>query len=223
MNPTGTARPDGGIGGIGGAVAAIAARGERTLVLHGAGPSGRTAARMLPKLPEVCFVEVGAGTAAGADVNEALRQAVEHGLGQLVLLATADGLAPLEPADDLGGITADMGGSAELTAEVAAAGSARRAYELWEGAGLLGPCGRELCRRVADGLERAAVALAGAGGPAGADGRAGADGPAGAAGLAGVDGPARAAGPADSPIAAQVVLLDSGGERMVGMYGRLSR
>ncbi|MFC5746965.1 hypothetical protein [Actinomadura rugatobispora] len=194
MNPTGTARSDGGTGGGsggGGAVAAIAAQGERTLVLHGAGPAGRTAARMLPKLPEVCFVEVGAGTAARGDVDEALRQAVEHGLRQLILLATADALAALEPVDGLAGITADMGGSAELADAVAAAGSARRAYELWEEARLLGPCGRELCRRVADDLERAAAAVR--------------------------------EGSEASPIAVQVVLMDFGGERMVGMYGRLSR
>ncbi|WP_395104060.1 hypothetical protein [Actinomadura sp. SCN-SB] len=164
-------------------VAAISAEGERTLVLHGPEPSGRTAARMLPALPGVCFAE-------SADPARALRQAVEHGLGRLILFATADDLvAALGLGADglLGEITIDMGGTPELAAEVAAAGSARRACALWRDAGLLGPCGRELCRRVAAELESAA------------------------------------AGAGDDPIAAQVVLLDDAGERMIGMYGRLRR
>ena len=66
----------------------------------------------------------------------------------------------------------------------------RRAYELWEAAGRLGPCGRELCRRTAGELERLA---------------------------------AEAAGSAESPVAAQVVLVDAKGERMVGMFGRMAR
>ncbi|MBG6091605.1 hypothetical protein [Actinomadura viridis] len=198
------------------AVAAIAAEGQGTLVLHGPGPAGRAAAGMLPRLPEACFLETagaagpspaagaapdgapGPSPAAGADVAEALRQAVAHGLGQLILLGTADDLAPYAGtgADGDGGgaplaeITTDMGGPPALAAEVAAAGSVRRACELWDDAGLLGPCGRELCRRVAGDLERAA---------------------------------AEAAGTGRSPVAVQVVLLDSGGDRMVGMYGRLQR
>jgi cobalt-precorrin-5B (C1)-methyltransferase len=66
---------------------------------------------------------------------------------------------------------------------VRSANTARHAFELWEAAGVLGPCGRELCRRTADVLERFT------------DGR----------------------------IAAQVVLVDFTGKRMIGMYGRLSR
>ncbi|GAA2438732.1 hypothetical protein GCM10010191_62450 [Actinomadura vinacea] len=168
------------------AVATIAASGEKTLVLLGEGLAGHVAARMLPRLPEVCFVQA---DAAGG-VREAALEAAGHALDRLVLLATVEDLAALDPADGLGGITADMGGTPALAADVAAAGSARRAYELWEGAGLLGQCGRELCRRVADGLELAAAASTGAD---------------------------------RSPIAAQVVLMDPGGERMVGMYGRLGR
>ncbi|MFF5260439.1 hypothetical protein ACFY4C_15955 [Actinomadura viridis] len=200
------------------AVAAIAAQGQGTLVLHGPGPAGRAAAKMLPRLPETCFLETagaagawaapdgapGPHPAAGADVAEALREAVAHGLGQLILLGTADDLAPYAgPGADGAGagggaggggplaeITTDMGGPPALAAEVGAAGSVRRVCELWEDAGLLGRCGRELCRRVAGGLERAA---------------------------------AEAAGTGRSPVAVQVVLLDSGGDRMVGMYGRLQR
>jgi cobalt-precorrin-5B (C1)-methyltransferase len=54
----------------------------------------------------------------------------------------------------LADITRSVGGDAELAAEVAAANTARHAYELWDAAGLLAPAGVELCRRVADVMER---------------------------------------------------------------------
>jgi cobalt-precorrin-5B (C1)-methyltransferase len=54
----------------------------------------------------------------------------------------------------LAALTAEVGGDADLVARVRAANTARHAYELWESAGTLGPCGRELCRRVAAVLER---------------------------------------------------------------------
>ncbi|TDC56132.1 hypothetical protein E1281_08885 [Actinomadura sp. KC345] len=162
---------------------------DRTLVMYGDGVRD-AARRMLPKLPEACFAPAGAGR---------LREAVERGLAQVVLVAgmdeqvdfldgaaegTADGARTLES------ITLDMDGGAALAAEVAAASTPRVAYELWEAAGRLGPCGRELCRRTAGELERLA---------------------------------AEAAGSATSPVAAQVVLVDAAGERMVGMYGRMAR
>jgi hypothetical protein len=82
---------------------------------------------------------------------------------------------------------------------------------MWEDAGLLGQCGRELCRRVAGELERAAAqAAAGTAAMGQAPAGTGAEGEA-AAGT-------EAAG---SPVAAQVVLVDASGERMIGMYGRL--
>ncbi|MUN38773.1 hypothetical protein [Actinomadura litoris] len=157
-----------------------ASRGETTLVLYGEG-AGEAARRMLPALPDACFTPV--------DLDE-LTAAVEHGLAQVVLVAGLDEQAALAPAgsDVLGSITRDMDGGPALSAEVA--GAPRRAYELWEAAGKLGPCGRELCRRTAGELERRA---------------------------------ARAAGSAESPIAAQVVLVDSTGQRMVGMFGRMAR
>ncbi len=153
-------------------VAEIVAAGERTLVLHGDGPAGPAASRMLPKLPDVCFTGMD-------DVEEAARQAAAQGLGKVVVIATADGFPGGFPLEE---ITTDMGGTPGLAAEVAASDSAARACELWRDAGMLGQCGRELCRRVADRLESAA------------------------------DG-----------VAAQVVLLDEAGERMIGMYGRLRR
>ncbi|HEU5030651.1 MAG TPA: hypothetical protein VFV01_37455 [Spirillospora sp.] len=154
---------------------------RRTLVMHGA-DAAETARRMLPKLPDDCFVPVGL---------DALRSAVGEGLAQVVLVSGVDEQAAIAggvPA--LSAITADMDGGPALAAEVEAAGTPQSAYELWEAAGRLGPCGRELCRRTAGELERLA---------------------------------AEAAGSAKSPVAAQVVLVDAKGERMVGMFGRMAR
>ncbi|MGH3929049.1 MAG: hypothetical protein ACRDTF_03630, partial [Pseudonocardiaceae bacterium] len=39
-------------------------------------------------------------------------------------------------------------------AEIRGAVTARRAYEVWEAAGLLRPCGDDVCARVADTLRR---------------------------------------------------------------------
>lgn len=172
------------------AVSVMAAQGETTLVLCTGGRTEKGAMKLLPKLPEVCFVEVGDFTGA------ALRRAVEHGLKQVVFVGMAGKLTKLAAGvlmthytrsridtGLLAEITQAMGGSAELAAEVAQANTARHAYELWEKAGVLGPCGRELCRRVAGVLERFT------------DGR----------------------------LAAQVVMVDFTGQKMVGMYGRLAR
>jgi cobalt-precorrin-5B (C1)-methyltransferase len=176
------------------AVSVMAAQGLDTLVLCTGGRTEKGAMKLLPKLPDVCFVEVGDFTGA------ALRKAVEHGLKQVVFVGMAGKLTKLASGvlmthytrsqvstELLGGLTRDMGGSAELAAEVGRANTARHAYELWESAGLLGPCGRELCRRVAGVLERFAAEQGG------------------------------------SPIAAQVVLVDFTGQKMIGMYGRLAR
>ncbi|MCW2938285.1 MAG: cobalamin biosynthesis protein CbiD [Actinomycetia bacterium] len=176
------------------AVSVMAAQGLDTLVLCTGGRTEKGAMKLLPKLPDVCFVEVGDFTGA------ALRKAVEHGLRQVVFVGMAGKLTKLASGvlmthytrsqvstELLGGLTRDMGGSVELAAEVGRANTARHAYELWESAGLLGPCGRELCRRVAGVLERFAAEQGG------------------------------------SPIAAQVVLVDFTGQKMIGMYGRLAR
>ncbi|GGV30607.1 hypothetical protein GCM10010182_62470 [Actinomadura cremea] len=147
---------------------------DETLVMYGSG-AGNAARRMLPKLPDGCFAPV--------DLD-ALREAAGRGLRQVVLVAgMADQAAIVGPV--LGEITADMDGGDALAAEVAAADAAAdpgRAYELWDAAGRLGPCGRELCRRTAGELERRAES-----------------------------------------VAAQVVLVDAAGERMVGMFGRMAR
>ena len=103
-----------------------------------------TARRMLPELPEACFVPAGA---------ERLRAAARDGVAQVVLVAGMDEqVAVLDDAAALESITVDMGGGAVLAAEVAAAPTPRHAYGLWETAGKLGQCGRELCRRTAGEL-----------------------------------------------------------------------
>jgi cobalt-precorrin-5B (C1)-methyltransferase len=171
------------------AVAVMAAQDETTLVLCTGGRTEQGAIALLPKLPEVCFVEVGDFTGA------ALRQAVAHGLTQVVFVGMVGKLTKLASGvlmthytrsavstELLAEITADMGADPALVAQVRAANTARHAYELWESAGVVGTCGRELCRRVAGVLERFT------------DGR----------------------------IAAQVVLVDFTGKQMIGMYGRLA-
>jgi cobalt-precorrin-5B (C1)-methyltransferase len=181
------------------AVSVMAAQGRRTLVLCTGGRTEQGAMALLPKLPDVCFVEVGDFTGA------ALRKAVEHGLTEVVFVGMAGKLTKLasgvlmthytrSKVDTalLGQITADVGGPADLAARVAEANTARHAYELWESAGLLGRAGRELCRRVAGVLERFAADQA-------------------------------AQVPGASGVAAQVVLVDFTGRRMIAMYGRLAR
>jgi cobalt-precorrin-5B (C1)-methyltransferase len=178
------------------AVAVMAAQGEKTLVLCTGGRTEKGAMRLLPQLPDTCFVEVGDFTGA------ALRRAVEHGITQVVFVGMAGKLTKLASGvlmthytrsrvdtDLLAEITTAIGGSPELAGQVAGANTARHAYELWEADGLLGRAGRELCRRVAGVLERFAAEAA-----------------------------------PDSPgIAAQVVLVDFTGQKMIAMYGRLGR
>jgi cobalt-precorrin-5B (C1)-methyltransferase len=178
------------------AVAVMAAQGEKTLVLCTGGRTEKGAMRLLPQLPDTCFVEVGDFTGA------ALRRAVEHGITQVVFVGMAGKLTKLASGvlmthytrsrvdtDLLAEITTTMGGSPELAERVAGANTARHAYELWEADGLLGRAGRELCRRVAGVLERFAAEAV----------------------------------PESPGIAAQVVLVDFTGQKMIAMYGRLGR
>jgi cobalt-precorrin-5B (C1)-methyltransferase len=142
------------------AVSVMAAQGEPTLVLATGGRTETAAMRMLPDLPEVCFVEVG-------DFNgAALRQAVDDGLTDVVFVGMAGKLTKLasgvlmthytksrvDPAV-LVEVTRELGDDA-LAEHVAAANTARHAYELWEAAGVLRPAGDRLCARVADVLHR---------------------------------------------------------------------
>jgi cobalt-precorrin-5B (C1)-methyltransferase len=143
------------------AVAVLAAQGERSLVLCTGGRTEKGAMALLPGLPEVCFVEVGDFTGA------ALRRAMEHGVARVVFVGMAGKLTKLAAGvlmthytrskvstGLLGDITRAAGGDDELAARVTEANTARHAVELWTDAGLLGPAGAELCRRVAGVLAR---------------------------------------------------------------------
>ncbi len=143
------------------AVAVAAAQDQRTIVLATGGRTEKAAVRLLPVLPQVCFVEVGDFTGA------ALRRAVEVGMTDVVFVGMAGKLTKLAAgilmthytrskvsADLLAGITADAAGDPGLVAAVAAANSARHAHELWDAAGLLRAAGDLLCARVADVLTR---------------------------------------------------------------------
>ena len=143
------------------AVSVMAAQGEPTLVLATGGRTEKSAIRMLPDLPEVCFVEVGDFTGA------ALRKAVDEGLTDVVFVGMAGKLTKLasgvlmthytrsavDPAV-LVEVTRTLTADAALIAGVAGANTARHAYEQWEAAGVLRPAGDELCLRVADVLHR---------------------------------------------------------------------
>jgi cobalt-precorrin-5B (C1)-methyltransferase len=143
------------------AVAVMAAQGVSTLVLATGGRTERGAMRLLPHLPEVAFVEVGDFTGA------ALRRAVEHGLAEVVFVGMIGKLTKLasgvlmthytrSKVDTglLAEITAAHGGRPGDVAEIRGAPTARRAYEIWEAAGLLRSCGNDVCARVADTLRR---------------------------------------------------------------------
>jgi cobalt-precorrin-5B (C1)-methyltransferase len=143
------------------AIAVAAAQGERTAVLATGGRTEIAAMRLLPDLPQVCFVEVGDFTGA------ALRQAVDVGVTDVVFVGMAGKLTKLAAGilmthytrskvspDLLAEVTRDAGGGPALVAAVATANTARHAYELWADAGTLRPAGDLLCARVARVLER---------------------------------------------------------------------
>jgi cobalt-precorrin-5B (C1)-methyltransferase len=143
------------------AVSVMAAQGEPTLVLATGGRTEKAAIRMLPDLPEVCFVEVGDFTGA------ALREAADKGLTDVVFVGMVGKLTKLASGvlmthytksrvdpGVLVEVTTEAGGSAELAASVRQANTARHAYEQWEQAGRLRPAGDLLCRRVAAVLTR---------------------------------------------------------------------
>lgn len=143
------------------AVAVMAAQHEPTLVLATGGRTEKAAMRMLPELPQVCFVEVGDFTGA------ALREAVERGLSRVVFVGMAGKLTKLASGvlmthytrstvdlSVLAELTEIAGGEPDTVSQVLAANTARHGYELWEAAGLLRPAGDLLCARVAQVLTR---------------------------------------------------------------------
>lgn len=146
------------------AISVMAAQGCPTLVLATGGRTERGAMGLLPDLPEVAFVEVGDFTGA------ALRRAVELGLRDVVFVGMAGKLTKLasgvlmthytrSKVDTglLGALTRDAGATEAVAAQVDAANTARHAFELWDSAGLLRPCGDALCAAVRDVLQRFAV------------------------------------------------------------------
>ena len=150
------------------AVSVMAAQGERTVVLCTGGRTEKGAMKLLPELPEVCFVEVGDFTGA------ALRKAVEHHLSQVVFAGMAGKLTKLAAGvlmthytrskvdlALLADITRAVGGPPDLAAQVAQANTARHAAELWDQAGLLPEAARELCARAARVLSRFSAEIAG--------------------------------------------------------------
>jgi cobalt-precorrin-5B (C1)-methyltransferase len=138
------------------AVDVMAAQGLPTLVLATGGRTEKAAMRLLPDLPDTCFVEVGDFTGA------ALRQAAGNGLREVVFVGMAGKLTKLAGGVLMTHYTksrVELSVLAELSPaslreQVAAANTARHAYELWEAAGVLRPCGDALCAQVADVLHR---------------------------------------------------------------------
>jgi cobalt-precorrin-5B (C1)-methyltransferase len=143
------------------AVDVLAAQGIRTVVLTTGGRTERAAMRLLPELPEGCFIEVGDFTGA------ALRRAADSGLTEARFVGMAGKLTKLaagvlmthytrSKVDPglLASITAAAGGGRDLVERVAEANTARHAYELWREAGLAGPAAALLCGRVEEVLTR---------------------------------------------------------------------
>ena len=149
------------------AVAVLGAQAETTdtplppLVLCTGGRTEKGAMALLPGLPEVCFVEVGDFTGA------ALRKAVEHAVPQVVFVGMIGKLTKLAAGilmthytrsavdtDVLADITRRATSDEALAERVSAANTARHAYEVWQDADALEPCGRVLCDQVADVLQR---------------------------------------------------------------------
>jgi cobalt-precorrin-5B (C1)-methyltransferase len=150
------------------AISVLAAQGEDTLVLCTGGRTEKGAMKLLPQLPEVCFVEVGDFTGA------ALRRAAEHHLGHVVFAGMAGKLTKLAAGvlmthytrskvdlALLADITRAAGGPEDLAGQIGNANTARHAAELWDQAGLLPAAGRELCARAARVLSRFSAEIAG--------------------------------------------------------------
>ncbi len=145
---------------VGQAIDVMDAQGESTVVLTTGGRSERAARRLLPELPEVCFVEVGDFT------GYALKRARSLGFRRCVFVGMAGKLSKLAAGvlmthwtrskvdpGFLAELTAEAGGDEALATAVAQANTARHAYELWEAAGL--DAAMDLvCERVAENLAR---------------------------------------------------------------------
>jgi cobalt-precorrin-5B (C1)-methyltransferase len=145
---------------VGQAIDVMDAQGLKTVVLTTGGRSEKAARRLLPELPEVCFVEVGDFT------GYALKRARSLSFDRVVFVGMAGKLSKLGAGvlmthwtrsridtEFLAELTRTAGGDEAVAAEVAGANSARHAYELWEQAGLE-RAPDVLCERVAENLSR---------------------------------------------------------------------
>jgi cobalt-precorrin-5B (C1)-methyltransferase len=148
------------------AVRVAAASDCGVLVLSTGGRTERAAMALRPDLPPQAFVEAGdfPGAAIRATVGTPIREILFVGMvGKLaklaagVLMTHATG-SQVDP-ELLAEVTSQAGGSADLVAAVARANTARHAYELWEGQGLLTECATALCERVAGVLRSFAVTV----------------------------------------------------------------
>jgi cobalt-precorrin-5B (C1)-methyltransferase len=141
------------------AVDVMAANAEATCVLSTGGRTERAAMRLLPGLPDVCFVEVGDFTGA------AVGRCVARGLRHLVFVGMAGKLAKLGAGvmmthytrsrvdtGYLAGVTRRAGGGEDLVAGVDTANTGRHAYEQWRAAGIAGAAADTVCDDVAANL-----------------------------------------------------------------------
>ena len=143
---------------VGQAIDVMDAQGHRRLVLTTGGRSERAGRRLLPELPEVCFVEVGDFT------GYALKRARSLGFERCTFIGMAGKLSKLgagvlmthwtrskvDPGF-LADLTRRAGGDEATIARVAESNTARHAFELWQAAGLHEACDL-LCARVAENL-----------------------------------------------------------------------
>lgn len=124
-----------------------------TLVLHAGPGTGAAAGTLVARQPNCTFHEVSDGLPA------ALASLADRPVRQLILVGTAAELAHIAARPErsaaavLGEITEEMGDDPGLAAQVAAA-PVSAGPALWRDAGLLGRCGRELCRRAAAVVDR---------------------------------------------------------------------
>lgn len=185
--------------GVEQAVAVMAAQGEKTLVLCTGGRTRQGAMALLPQLSDTCFVEVGDFTGA------ALRRAVEHGIPQVVFVGMAGKLAKLASGVLMTHYTRSRVKTGLLGEVTEATGGSP-----------------ELASRVAEAdTARHAYELWEA---EGLLGRAGRDLCRRVAGvLERFSDEAAADVPGARGLAAQVVLVDFTGRKMVAVYGRLAR
>lgn len=143
---------------VGQAIDVMDAQGAKTVVLTTGGRTEKAARKLLPELPEVCFVEVGDFT------GYALKRAAKLEFERCVFVGMAGKLAKLaagimmthwtrSKVDPLflAQVTREAGGDATLAAAVAESNTGRHAWELWEGAGLAAASDL-LCQKVADNL-----------------------------------------------------------------------